>query len=412
MPLSEHEQRLLDQIERALYAEDPKFASTVRGGRLRRPSRRRRVQGVVLFVLGVVALVLGLVFQWFVAGFPIVSVVGFLLMFAGAVLAITATGGKKGEAAEGEGDGKTLRPVTRRRAASPAGWRSASGSASSRSSPPSPFRRAVDPPWSAARRRFPGRLPAGWPHRAPPEGRHPAPPGVPTPPHPASPPRPTRRPHPAPPTVATSPHPGEDRLALSRAPAVISPPCRSDSQRQGAAAGEGARDKPTRRGMATSLRGSGATCSWSPSRPDEDACPSGGAPPGVVCGAHAEAGHCPAGCVRGAHGGRGWGVARRAVCGAHTVGGGGVLLGGLCAGRTRWAGVGCCPAGCVRDAHGRPTSSHRTDPPVPTPPPTPPHHQVRASPRTPTARPTTPHSALRAGRTAAPRPRKACRNPW
>ncbi len=107
MPLSEHEQRLLDQIERALYAEDPKFASTVRGGRLRRPSRRRRVQGVVLFVLGVVALVLGLVFQWFVAGFPVVSVVGFLLMFAGAVLAITATGGKKGEAAAAEGDGKT-----------------------------------------------------------------------------------------------------------------------------------------------------------------------------------------------------------------------------------------------------------------------------------------------------------------
>ena len=55
MPLSEHEQRLLDQIERALYAEDPKFASTVRGGRLRRPSRRRRIQGVVLFVLGVVS---------------------------------------------------------------------------------------------------------------------------------------------------------------------------------------------------------------------------------------------------------------------------------------------------------------------------------------------------------------------
>lgn len=30
MPLSEHEQRMLDQIERALYAEDPKFANTVR----------------------------------------------------------------------------------------------------------------------------------------------------------------------------------------------------------------------------------------------------------------------------------------------------------------------------------------------------------------------------------------------
>ena len=36
MPLSEHEQRLLDQIERALIAEDPKFASTVRAGHSRR----------------------------------------------------------------------------------------------------------------------------------------------------------------------------------------------------------------------------------------------------------------------------------------------------------------------------------------------------------------------------------------
>ena len=51
MPLSEHEQRLLDQIERALYAEDPKFVSTVRGGRLRKPTRRRRLQGIAVFAL-------------------------------------------------------------------------------------------------------------------------------------------------------------------------------------------------------------------------------------------------------------------------------------------------------------------------------------------------------------------------
>ena len=37
MPLSDHEQRMLDQIESALYAEDPKFASSVRGGSLRAP---------------------------------------------------------------------------------------------------------------------------------------------------------------------------------------------------------------------------------------------------------------------------------------------------------------------------------------------------------------------------------------
>lgn len=41
MPLSEHEQRLLEQMERALHAEDPKFASALQGGRLRRRLRRR-----------------------------------------------------------------------------------------------------------------------------------------------------------------------------------------------------------------------------------------------------------------------------------------------------------------------------------------------------------------------------------
>lgn len=61
MPLSEHEQRLLDQIERALYAEDPKFASSVRGARLRKPARRRRLQGIALLVVGLVMLVLGVV---------------------------------------------------------------------------------------------------------------------------------------------------------------------------------------------------------------------------------------------------------------------------------------------------------------------------------------------------------------
>ncbi len=33
MALSEHEQRLLDQIEQALYAEDPKFVTNVRSAR-------------------------------------------------------------------------------------------------------------------------------------------------------------------------------------------------------------------------------------------------------------------------------------------------------------------------------------------------------------------------------------------
>ncbi|QWF77034.1 DUF3040 domain-containing protein [Amycolatopsis sp. CA-230715] len=90
MPLSEHEQRLLDQIERELYAEDPKFASTVRGSRLRRPARRRRIQGIALFVVGVALLVLGVILPFRVAEIPLVSVLGFLVMFFGALLALTS----------------------------------------------------------------------------------------------------------------------------------------------------------------------------------------------------------------------------------------------------------------------------------------------------------------------------------
>lgn len=90
MPLSEHEQRLLDQIERELYAEDPKFASTVRGKKLRGPSKRRRVQGVALFAIGVALLVVGVVVPVQVAEIPVVSVFGFLVMFLGVVVALRA----------------------------------------------------------------------------------------------------------------------------------------------------------------------------------------------------------------------------------------------------------------------------------------------------------------------------------
>jgi hypothetical protein len=110
MPLSEHEQRLLDQIERALYAEDPKFASTVRGAKLRRPSKRRRVQGIVLFVVGMAALIIGVTLpQLSIASIPVVSVFGFLLMFFGALITITTL--RRGEqVAEGsQEDGKPTR---------------------------------------------------------------------------------------------------------------------------------------------------------------------------------------------------------------------------------------------------------------------------------------------------------------
>lgn len=99
MPLSDHEQRMLDQIESALYAEDPKFASSVRGGGLRAPTARRRLQGAVLFVVGLALLVVGVVFKatW-LGELPILSVFGFLIMFGGVVFAITGSRTARGPA--------------------------------------------------------------------------------------------------------------------------------------------------------------------------------------------------------------------------------------------------------------------------------------------------------------------------
>lgn len=83
VPLSEHEQRLLDQIERALYAEDPKFASAVRTSDLRTVMRRRLRWAVAVFVVGFLML-LGGVTE------PVVGIVGFLVMLGGLGLALSS----------------------------------------------------------------------------------------------------------------------------------------------------------------------------------------------------------------------------------------------------------------------------------------------------------------------------------
>ena len=59
MPLSEHEQKLLEQMERALYAEDPSFATQMKGhGRPSAP-KTRLVGGIIVAVLGLAVVVLG-----------------------------------------------------------------------------------------------------------------------------------------------------------------------------------------------------------------------------------------------------------------------------------------------------------------------------------------------------------------
>ena len=85
MPLSEHEQRLLEQMERALYAEDPKFATSMRNPRSVAGDRRRVALGVIAFFVGIGLLLAGVTTQLVVVG-----VVGFLAMLGGIWLAVAA----------------------------------------------------------------------------------------------------------------------------------------------------------------------------------------------------------------------------------------------------------------------------------------------------------------------------------
>jgi membrane protein implicated in regulation of membrane protease activity len=76
---------MLEQMERALYAEDPKFASALEGSGLHTFTRRRVYLAGVGFLVGI-----GLLMGGMIAQQPWISVVGFLVMLACAVLGVTA----------------------------------------------------------------------------------------------------------------------------------------------------------------------------------------------------------------------------------------------------------------------------------------------------------------------------------
>ncbi len=75
MPLSEYEQRVLEQMERALTSDDPRLANTLQSSG-RKPVLRYVIAGVGL-VVGLLVLVLGAANSNVVLG-----VVGFAVMFA------------------------------------------------------------------------------------------------------------------------------------------------------------------------------------------------------------------------------------------------------------------------------------------------------------------------------------------
>ena len=75
MPLSEHEQRLLEQMERALYAEDPSFASNLKSGAARFGGRGRLAAAVIGLLAGA-----GIVLAGVATKLAVVGVLGFVVM--------------------------------------------------------------------------------------------------------------------------------------------------------------------------------------------------------------------------------------------------------------------------------------------------------------------------------------------
>ena len=84
MALSESERRLLDQMEKALAAEDPKLVNSFRGAPQRRVHPRRATAAGLGFIAGIALLIVGML-TW-----PGISVLGFVAMVACAVIALQA----------------------------------------------------------------------------------------------------------------------------------------------------------------------------------------------------------------------------------------------------------------------------------------------------------------------------------
>ncbi|HLV59036.1 MAG TPA: DUF3040 domain-containing protein [Natronosporangium sp.] len=108
MPLSEHEQRLFEQIERSL-AEDPKFASAVRASDPRVHARRRLVLAVVIILAGLALVVFGTMNRLLPLG-----VAGFVVMLGGAAFAMQSQRRARGLHLQVVDGGKSSRPSRRR----------------------------------------------------------------------------------------------------------------------------------------------------------------------------------------------------------------------------------------------------------------------------------------------------------
>ncbi len=80
MPLSENEQRLLDEMERNLYKNEADVMST--SGLIRAPNYTAIVIGVIVGLVGIITMVAGVYFS-----LTVVGIIGFAVLFSGVMVA-------------------------------------------------------------------------------------------------------------------------------------------------------------------------------------------------------------------------------------------------------------------------------------------------------------------------------------
>ena len=82
MPLSEHEQKLLEEMERNLYHNDADFVATV-SNRRGKPNYTLIVVGILLALVGIAIVVTGVIFRQ-----SLVGAGGLIVLLGGVLLAI------------------------------------------------------------------------------------------------------------------------------------------------------------------------------------------------------------------------------------------------------------------------------------------------------------------------------------
>lgn len=98
MPLSEHEQQLLAQLEKQLHADDPRFVTSMGSRAVRGTSTRNIVLGIVIAVVGLLVLLGGVIIKSILLG-----VLGFVIMGAGVYVATLRSGKPRPKGAGGTG---------------------------------------------------------------------------------------------------------------------------------------------------------------------------------------------------------------------------------------------------------------------------------------------------------------------